>query len=46
MCIANFFCQSDGEKEIYWFPISAKLVITPDNGELIFVCQVQPLILH
>lgn len=32
----KLFSQNYGEKEIYRFPISAKSVITTDNGELIF----------
>lgn len=42
----KLFCQNDGEKEIYQFPISAKTRITSDNGELIFNCQIWPLVLH
>lgn len=34
MCMASFFVRMIGE--IYQFPISAKLVITTDNRELIF----------
>lgn len=41
----KLFCQNGGEKEIQ-FPISTKSVITTDNGELIFNCQIWLLVLY